>query len=192
MLRVQKFAIGCTLILVSYQGSCGVKLSDDAKAWLNSKFTDNLAVSFSKDKIAFKGCKQKSYQLNFTQALDSGMRLQGTLMYDKGVMSHGHLSQRVSTHAIQLASWWDYEDFSFGLSAKQQSRHEISIPFSQPIDLPRSQTLGLHFLMPGILESHEWEIAAIHDKWSAEDSQLTLPWDSSYNNRVELSYSISF
>lgn len=192
MLKLQRWVVLVTVVMVSSKGFCGVSLSDGAKDWLHSQFSDGLAVSFSKDKIAFKGCKQKSYQVDFTQTFETGMRLQGSLLYDKGSMSHGHLVQRVSTHAFQVASWWDYDDFSVGLSAMQQSRHQISLPFTQPINLPRSQTLGVHLQMPGFYDAHEWELIATHNKWTADQSEIALPWTNSYNNQLEVSYRIAF
>jgi hypothetical protein len=158
--------------------------------YLNS--AEHLAVTFNKKKLNTDGCRQREYELTMTQALSPRLSVEATLNYEKGRFDYGVLNQRVSSKGYQLASWYQMDGFSVGVSNKVISAHEIKAPLADPLNLPTSEAMALNIRTLGFHESHHFSVSAVRETWQAESSHLDLPWTKAYDNQLKMSYSIIF
>lgn len=167
---------------------------EKAQEWLNqyAEQDNTFTLSLTKNKIKFKGCKQKQYQLTFNQQLSSQFNIQAIVHYNKGLLDYGVLSQRVRSHEFEVVSWWDTGDFRLGLSHKVRPRHEISIPVADTIALPTSTTAGLYLEVPFKNNQHIVTFGALQESWNADSASFALPWRTSRDSQLTVQYAITF
>lgn len=182
----------CPCLLVSTVASASAV--EKAERWINQYTSDDNAfsVSLTKNKIQFKGCKQKQYQLALSQQISPQFNVEAVVHYNKGLLDYGVLSQRVRSHEFELVSWWDKGDYRVGLSHKVRPRHEMRIPVADTIQLPTSRTAGIYLEVPFKENSHLLTIGALQESWEADGASLTLPWRTSRDNQVKVQYAFTF
>ena len=91
---------------------------EDAEQWLSEyvSLDDTFSIALSKNKIRFKGCKQKQYQLVVNQQFTKRFNVEAIVHYNKGLLDYGVLAQRVKSHEFEVVSWWDKGSYRVGLS----------------------------------------------------------------------------
>jgi len=174
--------------------SASASALETAERWLNEYVSkdDRFSVALTKNKIRFKGCKQKQYQFVLNQKFTDSFNVQAIVHYNKGLLNYGVLTQRVKSHEYELVSWWDRGDYRVGLSHKIRPQHEISIPIADTIQLPTSITSGIYVEIPFVDAQHTLTIAALRESWAADDASMRLPWRTSHDSQVQLQYAIAF
>jgi len=167
---------------------------ENAQEWLNKYVSSNDAFSLTliKNKISFKGCKQKRYQLSLTQQLTPAFNIEARVNYNRGLLNYGVLSQRVRTHEFEVVSWWKGDGYRVGLSHKIKPEHEMSVPVADVIQLPTSTTAGLYVEVPFNASSHTLTIAALRESWDANNTALTLPWRDNHDSQIKVQYAMAF
>lgn len=165
--------------------------SERASEWLGEALSvpGSLAVTLSKQKIMFKGCKQKEYQLAFSKTIAKNLDLEAIAHYEYGMVDFGVLNQKISTRSYELVSWWNRDDYRIGLSHKMQTEHELASPMTEHINLPMSQSVGLYVEMAGLNDDHIMVLSAVHESWENDD---TMPWHQTQDNQIGLRYSMAF
>lgn len=179
-------------LLISHAATASV--IEKAQQWLNSYSGDDnpFSLTFTKNKIQFKGCKQKQYQLSFSQQVSPYFNLEAVVHYNKGRLDYGVLSHRVRSHEFEVVSWWDTGDYRVGLSHKIRPQHEMRVPVAGAIRLPTSTTAGLYVEVPFNEDSHILTIGALQEAWDVDSASATLPWRASTDNKLTLQYAVSF
>ncbi|WP_338519865.1 hypothetical protein [Alteromonas gracilis] len=167
---------------------------EKAERWINQYTSSDNAFSMSltKNKIQFKGCKQKRYQLALSQQIAPQLNIEAIVHYNKGFLDYGILSQRVRSHEFELVSWWDRGNYRVGLSHKVRPSHELRMAVIDTIQLPTSRTAGVYVEVPFNEDSHMLTIGALQESWEADGAALSSPWQSSRDNQVKVQYAISF
>ena len=184
----------CTCSCLMMAGAANASVVEKAQQWLN-KYSDSddiFSLTLTKNKIKFKGCKQKQYQLAFSQKIAPMFNIEAIVHYNKGLLDYGVLSQRVKSHEFEVVSWWDRGDYRLGLSHKVRPRHEMRIPVADTIRLPTSTTAGLYVEVPFNEDRHLLTVGAMRESWESGDASLQLPWRSSRDNQVKVQYAITF
>ena len=182
----------CSCLMMA--GAANASVVEKAQQWLN-KYSDSddiFSLTLTKNKIKFKGCKQKQYQLAFSQKIAPMFNIEAIVHYNKGLLDYGVLSQRVKSHEFEVVSWWDRGDYRLGLSHKVRPRHEMRIPVADTIRLPTSTTAGLYVEVPFNEDRHLLTVGAMRESWESGGSSLQLPWRSSRDNQVKVQYAITF
>lgn len=182
----------CSCLMMA--GAANASVVEKAQQWLN-KYSDSddiFSLTLTKNKIKFKGCKQKQYQLAFSQKIAPMFNIEAIVHYNKGLLDYGVLSQRVKSHEFEVVSWWDRGDYRLGLSHKVRPRHEMRIPVADTIRLPTSTTAGLYVEVPFNEDRHLLTIGAMRESWESGGASLQLPWRSSRDNQVKVQYAITF
>ena len=179
-------------LLKTYAATASV--IEKAEQWLNSySGNDNpFSLTLTKNKIQFKGCKQKQYQLAFSQQFTSQFNLEAVVYYNKGRLDDGVLSQRVRSHEFEVVSWWNRGDYRVGLSHKVRPRHEMRVPIAGAIQLPTSTTAGVYVEVPFNDNSHILTIGALQESWDSDSASATLPWRTSTDNQLTFQYAVAF
>lgn len=182
----------CSCLMMASAANASVV--EKAQQWLNeySDSDDTFSLTLTKNKIKFKGCKQKQYQLAFSQKLAPTFNIEAIVHYNKGLLDYGVLSQRVKSHEFEVVSWWNRGGYRLGLSHKVRPRHEMRIPVADTIRLPTSTTAGLYVEVPFNEDKHLLTVGALRESWESGDASLQLPWRSSRDNQVKLQYAITF
>ncbi|AEF04798.1 hypothetical protein C7Y69_12890 [Alteromonas sp. KS69] len=167
---------------------------EDAEQWLSEyvSLDDTFSIALSKNKIRFKGCKQKQYQLVVNQQFTKRFNVEAIVHYNKGLLDYGVLAQRVKSHEFEVVSWWDKGSYRVGLSHKIRPEHEISIPVAEVIQLPTSTTASVYFEVPLMEERHTLTVAASRESWKSDSATIQLPWSKAHDNQVKLQYAIAF
>ena len=182
----------CSCLMMA--GAANASVVEKAQQWLN-KYSDSddiFSLTLTKNKIKFKGCKQKQYQLAFSQKIAPMFNIEAIVHYNKGLLDYGVLSQRVKSHEFEVVSWWDRGDYRLGLSHKVRPRHEMRIPVADTIRLPTSTTAGLYVEVPFNEDRHLLTVGAMRESWESGGASLQLPWRSSRDNQVKVQYAITF
>lgn len=195
MRRFSQFYLAfCAVPFLLIVSDVNADVVEETERWLNkySNSDDSFSLSLIKNKIKFKGCKQKQYQLALNKRIGSMFNVEGIVHYNKGLLDYGVLSQRVKSHEYEVVSWWDSGDYRIGLSHKIRPQHEISLPVADSIQLPTSITSGLYVQFPFNEDSHLLTIGALRESWDSSDASISLPWRSSRDNQVTLQYAITF
>lgn len=182
----------CPIFLMASAAQASVV--EKAQEWLNqyADSEDTFSLTLTKNKIKFEGCKQKQYQLAFSQQIAPMFNIEAIVHYNKGTLAHGILSQRVRSHEFELVSWWDSGDYRVGLSHKVRPRHEMRIPVADTIRLPTSTSAGVYLEIPFKEDKHLLTIGALRESWESDGASLKLPWRASTDNQVKLHYAINF
>ncbi len=182
----------CPCLLIA--GPAQASVVEKAQEWLNryADSDDTFSLTLTKNKIKFEGCKQKQYQLAFSQQIAPMFNIEAIVHYNKGLLDNGVLSQRVRSHEFELVSWWDSGDYRLGLSHKVRPRHEMSIPVADTVRLPTSTSAGIYLEIPFKEDKHVLTIGALRESWESDGASFQLPWRSSRDNQVKLQYAINF
>ncbi|MCU7553364.1 hypothetical protein OCL06_01990 [Alteromonas sp. ASW11-19] len=170
------------------------ELADRATAWMSDIFNSQhvLEVDLTKQKIRFNGCKQKAYQLAFSQQLTKQFSVEANLHYDKGELRFGVLRQKVSSKAVEVISWWHTDTLRLGLGHKVITSHKMSSPMTESLSLPTSQALGVHLEMPGMRASHNLALSLQREVWEVADFAGAANGTSLRDNQLNLQYAIAF
>ena len=190
----QSFLAMCFCPCFLLAGAANASVVEKAQEWLNkySDSDDTFSLTLTKNKIKFKGCKQKQYQLAFSQKLAPMFNVEAIVHYNKGLLDYGVMSQRVRSHEFEVVSWWDRGDYRLGLSHKVRPRHEMSNPVADTIRLPTSTSAGLYVEIPFKEDKHLLTVGAMRESWESEGASMQLPWRSSRDNQVKVEYAITF
>ncbi len=165
-------------------------LGDIITDFFNS--ADHFAVNLTEKSLKFNGVKQREYELTMAQRLSPRVSVEATLHYEKGRLDYGALNQKVSSRSYQVASWYQMDGYSLGISNKVISDHKINIPLASTIGLPTSQAVALNVRTEGLRDTHELAISAVRETWNSDNPALGLSWTKAYDNQVKMSYSIIF
>ncbi len=170
------------------------ELADKATGWLADVFDSQhlLEVDLSKQRIRFNGCKQKAYQLAFSQQFTQQFSVEANLHYDKGEHRFGVLRQKVSSKAVEVISWWHTKTLRLGVGHKVITSHKMSSPMTEPLSLPTSEALGLHLQMPGMRASHNLAVSLQREVWHVADFAGAANGTSLRDNQLNLQYAIAF
>ncbi len=189
----QLFLMLYTCFCLFPANACAAALERVERWFGQHSFSDTpLSLSLTKNKIQFKGCKQKQYQLALNQQISPMFNVEAIIHYNKGLLNYGVLSQRVKSHEFELVSWWNTGTFRVGFSHKIRPRHEITVPVADTVRLPTSKTAGVYVELPFNEERHIITIGALQESWDADGGALTLPWRTSRDKQVTLQYVIAF
>lgn len=171
---------------------CG-ELGDNAARWFANTVNaeETMSVNFTKQRIFFKGCKQKEYQLALSKQFSPVFGLEASMHYDKGELSFGVLSQKVTSKAYEITSWWTVNAFRFGISHKVRSSIKMSSPMTEQLTLPTSQSIGLHMELPGIRKAHSVSVSLSRENWQASTTN-NQTWQEIEDNQINLQYAIAF
>ena len=169
------------------------ELGDNAAQWLSDTVNaeNTLSVSFTKQRIHFKGCNQKEYQLAFSKQLTPVFALEASMHYDKGELSFGALSQKVTSQAYEITSWWTFDELRLGVSHKVRTSLRMSSPMTEQLSLPTSQAVGFHLELPGMKQAHSMSVSLTRENWHASTTNNTT-WQEIEDNQINLQYAIAF
>lgn len=177
-------------------GTCSASASfgEKAEEWLSDKIdiADAVSVSLSKNKIKFDGCRQKDYRLSIATSLTSAINVEAVARYGRGVLEFGVFNQRVTSRAYELITWWQQPDYRMGLASQLRPAHSLDLPMSGSFALPDSTTFSVYFETEGWQEAHTLSFALRRESWRANSSDLTLSWDRSADNQIQMAYRIGF
>jgi len=190
----QALLIACICPCITMASVANASVVEKAQQWLN-KYTDSddtFSLTLTKNKIKFKGCKQKQYQLALSQRIAPMFNIEAIVHYNKGLLDYGVLSQRVKSHEFEVVSWWDSGNYRVGLSHKVRPRHEMSVPVADTIQLPTSTSAGVYLEIPFKENKHLLTLGALRESWESDGASLQLPWRSSRDNQVKVQYAITF
>ena len=81
----QSFLAMCFCPCFLLAGAANASVVEKAQEWLNkySDSDDTFSLTLTKNKIKFKGCKQKQYQLAFSQKLAPMFNVEAIVHYNK-------------------------------------------------------------------------------------------------------------
>lgn len=183
----------CLITALCAPGAMAGQLGDNAAKWLSDTVNaeNTVAVSFTKQRIHFKGCNQKAYQLGFSKQFTPAFALEASLHYDKGELSFGALSQKVTSQAYEVISWWTVDELRFGVSHKVRTSLKMSSPMTEQLSLPTSQSVGFHLVLPGRKEAHSLSVSLTRENWQASTTN-NQTWQEIEDNQVNLQYAIAF
>lgn len=169
------------------------ELEDNAARWFSAKVNgeESIAVDFTKQRIHFKGCNQKEYKLALSKQFSPLFALEASVLYDKGELTFGVLSQKVTSQAYEITSWWTVNELRLGISHKVRTSIRMSSPMTEQFSLPTSQSVGFHMELPGIKEAHRLSISLARENWQASTSGDEI-WQDIEDNQVNLQYAIAF
>ncbi|WP_394222983.1 hypothetical protein [Alteromonas gracilis] len=184
----------CICPSVFMAGAANASLVEKAEQWLNnySDSDDTFSLTLTKNRIKFKGCKQKQYQLAFSQKITPMFNVEAIVHYNKGLLEYGVLSQRVRSHEFEVVSWWDSGDYRVGLSHKVRPRHELSIPVTDRIQLPTSTSAGVYLEIPFKEDTHLLTLGAVRESWESDGASQEIAWRASRDSQVRVQYAITF
>ncbi|MEC7690778.1 MAG: hypothetical protein VYE47_08215 [Pseudomonadota bacterium] len=169
-------------------------IGDQAEAWLEEKldYSGDISVSLSKNKIRFNGCRQKDYKLSLATRISDTVNLEAVASYGRAVMDFGVFSQRVTSRAYELITWWEQPAYRVGVASGVRPAHDIDLPVSGSFALPDSNTVSVYLETEGAEENHTMSFAVRRETWHGDTSDITLSQDKSYDNQVQLGYRVSF
>ena len=178
--------------LCSSAAICG-ELGDNAAQWFSDTFNaeNTFSVDFTKQRIHFKGCNQKEYKLAMSKQFSPLFALEASMHYDKGELSFGALSQKVTSQAYELTSWWTMDELRFGISHKVRTSLRMSSPMTEKLSLPTSQSVGVHIEFPGIKEAHSMSVSLARENWQSSTTN-NQTWQEIEDNQINLQYAITF
>jgi len=182
----------CPSVLMA--GAANASVVEKAEQWLNqySDSDDTFSLTLTKNKIKFKGCKQKQYQLAFSQKIAPMFNIEAIVHYSKGLLEYGVLSQRVRSHEFEVVSWWDNGDYRLGLSHKVRPRHELNIPVTDTIRLPTSTSACVYLEIPFKEDKHLLTFGAMRESWESDGASQEIAWRASRDSQVRVQYAITF
>lgn len=163
--------------------------------WLKKTITDeaDVAISMEKQKLSFKGCRQRQYVLSVSKSVSDSWDVEAIAHYNKGSLQFGVLRQQVRTRAVEVIAWWQQQGYRIGLMHKARPQHDVALPMGDTLRLPTSQTTGLYVDMPFEGDSHQsLRLAALHETWSASGASVDVPWNRARDSQLSLQYSVAF
>ncbi len=165
-----------------------------AEKWLNqyAERGDVFSLSLTKNKIKFEGCKQKQYQLALSHKVTNELNIDAVVYYNKGLLDFGVLTQRVRSHEFEVVGWWNKKGYRIGLSHKVRPRHTMTLPLSDTVYLPTSTTAGVYIELPLANNNHLLTLGAMQESWDGNSASINLPWRSSKDNQITLTYAITY
>lgn len=180
--------------LGAFQAHAGSLLSEKSEAWLKKHLdvSKQFAISLTRNKIKFSGCQQKDYRLSMSAHLSDNMSVETLVLYGRGQLDFGVFNQRVTSRSYELISWWNNEDFRYGIATGLRPAHDLDLPMSGSLALPDSRTLSVYLETDGFREDHVVSFALRRETWLGSTSDLTLDWDKSYDNQLQFGYRINF
>ena len=180
--------------LGAFQAEAGSLFNERTEAWLKEHLdvSKQFAVSLTRNKIKFNGCQQKDYRLSMSARLSDNISVETLVRYGKGVLEFGAFNQRVTSHSYELISWWQNEDFRYGIGSGERPAHDLDLPVSGSLALPDSRTLSVYLETEGLEDDHVMSFSLRRETWLGDTSDLTLNWDKSYDNQLQFGYRITF
>ena len=167
-------------------------LKSSVKKWLGDGDSNQLQISFNKQKIQFEGCKQKAYELFVSKPFTNNFSLDMSLGYAKGRNSWGVFSQTVLVKNYQITPRWHFEHFSLGLGLSVQQSHRLKTSHGPDINLPLQKQWSIEADLPTFAENHSTRISLVHQQWQSNDVAYSATDYSAKNTALMANYSILF
>lgn len=181
------------LCLLSFHCSANDNFWSQSVDWLKDSLPDSAQLQFNKASIKFKGCKQKDYQLQLTQNINSNLYLETSVGYAYGKLNWGAHSQKVSVKEWSIVPRYQLNekiDVGFGMVA--QSAPEFKTSHGAQIDLPKNSTWLVSTRFKSLSDKHYVEVAVSSQQWQA--SSETGNWFARglADNKLNVSYRAVF
>ncbi|MGJ8682489.1 hypothetical protein [Paraglaciecola sp.] len=183
----------CLLVLscLLLSSSCfaGTERLAFAKSWLTSWMPAQFDLNVASSGVKFNGCKQKEYQLQYSQPFGENFVIESSVSYAKAKLSWGVFSQKLAVKEIAFIPRYHLSHkFSLGIGVITQSATEFKSVLGLQFDLPANTELLLSARTQGFAAKHSWEFSVSSQKWDATRASGTWYETGAANSKVSLEY----
>lgn len=184
-----KFVILLSCLLHTSTCFAGSERLDFAKGWLASWVPEHLELNVASSGVKFNGCKQKEYQLQFSQPIGDSFEIESVVSYAKAKLSWGVFSQKLSVKQLSFVPRYHlFHDLSLGFGVITQSAVEFKSVLGLQFDLPANTEWLLSARTKGFTAKHSWELSVSSQKWDATQTSGNWYETGSANSKVSLMY----
>ena len=188
--------VKCILVLLCLMSSqCYANDNFWSKSvdWLKESLPETAQLEFNKASIKFKGCKQKDYQLQLTQNINSHLYVESSIGYAYGKLSLGAHTQKVSVKEWSIVPRYQLsEKLDVGFGMVVQSAPEFKTSKGAQIDLPKNSTWLFTTRFKSLSDKHYFEVALSSQQWQATSETGNWFARGLADNKLNFSYRAIF
>ena len=157
-------------------------------SWLKQSLPEDTKLEFSKEKITFKGCRQRDYQLLLSQYFNDDFFVEAHIGYASGKLNWGAYQQKVSVKAWSLVPYYQLsERVNLGLGIVMQSAAEFKTSQGVDFQLPQNTTWLLSSRIQGSTKQHYLQVSITRQQW-----QSAQAFAGRADNKLNIGYQASF
>ncbi|MCF2948784.1 hypothetical protein L0668_11750 [Paraglaciecola aquimarina] len=160
-----------------------------AKNWLATWMPEHFDLDVASSGVKFNGCKQKEYQLQFSQPVGDNFVIESVVSYAKAKLSWGVFSQKLSVKELVFVPRYKLShNLSLGFGVITQSATEFKSVLGLQFDLPANTEWLVSARAEGFATKHSWELSLSSQKWDVIRNTGTWYETGAANSKISLEY----
>ena len=162
-------------------------------SWLKQSLPEQSKLEFNKQKISFKGCRQRDYQLLLTHYFKHDFFVESRLGYASGKLSWGAYNQKVSVKEWSMVPRYQLsEKVNLGLGLVMQLAPEFKNSQGLALQLPKNMTWLLSSRVQGLAKDHYMELSLTSQKWQSTNTSGSWFEQGRADNKLNIAYQAFF
>lgn len=162
-------------------------------SWLKQALPEHTELEFNKEKVTFKGCRQRDYQLQLTQYFKNDFFIETSLGYASGKLNWGAYNQKISVKEWSLVPRYQLsERVNFGFGIVMQTAPEFKTSQGVDLELPKNMTWVLSSRIQGLTKQHYMELSVTSQRWQSSNASGTWFEQGRADNKLNISYQAFF